>query len=193
MRVRPLLAAAALCLAATAAPASAGAETVWRGGCSYDAVLVPGASGYSGYLSANYQFASPVPADNPVSAVVTCTLRHWGEPVATLTASGTGVVVHAVPMTLPADFDYGFSDMCYTVDVTSDDTPTRSGCLIADYLSLAQPAVPVVEAVLAQVPGSREAVCETLASAGPFGHTHYVVREDGTVDAAGVVHWNCTE
>lgn len=161
--------------AALSGSASAADDTAWTGECGH--TLVGDRSGalgggFSGTLDARFALYSP--AGVPVSATVTCTLLVFddagGWTTHSATFAGTTVVVGSAPLTLPGDTDPWDVFTCVRVDVTSDDTPTYDECFAKTTEQIPPQEVhDGVDATLALVPGTRDALCAGLRAAGPAG------------------------
>ncbi len=182
-------------------PAHAGTTSWYEGGCGFDGVRPSGLTGdptlYRGHLNARTVLYSTDPTDNPVSATVTCTLRATGGAlIAEATFTGTGVVIGSVPIEFRSDNSYYEGPwLCETVDFTSDDTPTRTICHA--HTSEQFPPEPLFEledALLANVPGSKESICAALVLAGwatPDQYGGYTIGQDGTVYSYDDPLWRC--
>lgn len=128
--MRAALAALTLC-AAVAQPAAAHEPSTYEGGCGFESVTQEYAGGenrFAGIAYAAVAVYSPGHG-NPVSATVTCEVTVDGvvQPTATVSGSGTGLVVAAGPIAFAVDWDSQVA-MCETVDFTSDATPTVRVC-----------------------------------------------------------------
>ena len=203
MRNRLLVAAAGLAaLAVPAAPASASSDATHRGGCGWTILAEPTATltpddGFAAVLDAAFVVASP--SAGAVGATVTCTYYFGGEDVSgpedfqveQLVLAGDGVLADARQATVRGDLSALHTEVCETVDY-ADDTPTYSVCSV--HTTEGRPAGPIfdsVDALVADLPWARDAVCATLRSTGPAGTNGLFVNSDGDVHVTKYQYWDC--
>ncbi len=195
---------ATLLAAATPMPAHAAARSESRNGCGYtvqarDLGYDPWADEpheWTGVLRSNILvYSTQSPADNPVSAIVTCELRVMGTPVATATFAGTVVVTGAKRVSYTtADINEAANVMvCTTIDYTSDDTPTESFCPYVDSVPLLPDQV--YDAGSDIVGAANDvidpALCPAAASLAPGVPGVVDIGLDGNVSVNGEPFWDC--
>jgi hypothetical protein len=189
-----LTAALAVLVAAAPLPAHAAAESAYRGGCGYDTVPRDGGTPGSGeHLQTGVMYAgvalySTAPADNPVSATVTCRLLVNGEVNSTATFSGTGAVTGVKRVSFPDGGDYT-PELCVTIDFTSDDTPTSTVCAVATTIQI--PPQAITDAIEYVTAPARAAVCAVLATLAPGVPGVADISPAGDLTVLGGVHWTC--
>jgi hypothetical protein len=202
---RALLAVVVTALAGLVAPAAhAAADSTYQGGCSYAAASrnvsfgsldPPGV--HTGVLASATVVHSPAPADNPVSAVVTCTVEVDGQTRATASFAGTVVVAGMQRISFPVAAGESVA-WCETVDYTSDATPTTTVCTDAE------PPVPqaVIDLVnniidlLNQTTGLWQldpTICALLTTLAPTANSTGLadIRPDGDTWLFGGKVWDC--
>ena len=113
--------------AAVAQPAAAAESSSYLGECSFDSVAVTG-DAFTGVAYGAFAVWSPSHG-NVVTATVTCQVEVHGaaQPGSATSDSGAGVVAVGGPIAFVAD-EYATVRLCWTVDFTSDATPTRHDC-----------------------------------------------------------------
>lgn len=165
---KALLAALALA-AATAAPAAAGNDSTYAGGCSYSAVTdsswqVGQPDHYTGELDAAAVVYSPSDPAQPVTATLTCLLYVRGDLAYAESFTGTGVIAGAVPIEFDAADPDDEVTLCESMDF-ADDTPTYDICYAIVPHEIPPAAVlDALHEVVGLVPGATEALCAVLAS-----------------------------
>ena len=122
---------ATLTLAAAAAvPAHADTGSAYSGRCGFDSFSQYAVTGdtYTGVTYGYFAVWSPTHG-NAVTATVTCQVEVDGvvAPGSVVSGSGTGLVVLGGPVTFTAS-DTSDVELCWTVDYTSDETPTDHAC-----------------------------------------------------------------
>jgi hypothetical protein len=170
-------------------PASAAADSERTGRCHWRMTRTPAGDLLTvGVAAAVAVYSTGTPADNPVSATVTCTLMVNGVPVVEREFSGTGLVAGAAQVTHVA----GPADVvspCDTVDYTSNATPTSTVC----YESAGPPPVPqpIIDII--------NALCEVSCHGPLFEDRNPIIcpllaaifGEDGDVYVAGARFYDC--
>jgi hypothetical protein len=182
-------------LAAAPLPAHAAAESAYRGGCGYETANRDGGDPMSGeHLTTGVLYAamtlySTAPADNPVSATLTCRVLVNGEVYSTATFSGTGVVTGVKRVSFPDGGNYT-AQLCETIDFTSDDTPTADFCVVATQIMI--PPQAITDAVEYLTAPARAALCATLATLAPGVPGVADISPAGDLTLLGGVHWSCS-
>lgn len=195
---RTTIAALALTLAALGAgPAAAHGDSTYRGDCGYRLVAQEAVTGgdnhYVGVVSSDVVAYSPSDG-NIVGATVTCTIEVDGVLVASASGTGYGAVLFAERVEFDID-DTDVVHLCWTVDFTTDDTPTAADCARATTLECC-PFItdPIVEAFNLASAAVGEYVdptaCAALAELAP-GVGPVTVDDEGDVFVSGEPMWDC--
>lgn len=185
--------AAVLASAVTAAPAHAAADSTFDGYCGWASVSDPLPSGdaetYDGVLLVRtVVYSRTTPADNAVSADVTCRVLVNGVEVDRATFSGTTLVAGARRTT----FDARVTDVvwiCTDVDYTSNDTPSETCAYEWDEQLPPRRVVEVLNDVFAVTDPVTCAALRSLAPGVPG--TLEVDPDTGDTYVAGELLWDC--
>ena len=170
-------------------PASAGGNSSHIGNCEYT----------PGVLYAPIVVYSADPVENPVTARVTCSLWYPGSLVASFTATGTGFVTGAYPLTTVW---VGNLTVCTDIDYLSTGDPSDHLC-VADtespVVGLMEPLFPTVNDVIATINALLLQVgripdpilCPRFGARAPGIPGVVDITPQGDVRVAGTLIWDC--
>jgi hypothetical protein len=183
-------------LAPGALPAHAADDSTFTGQCGFDTVNQQTLNGdeWTGITFANVVLTSRTHG-NAVRGTITCDLRVNGVPRVATSASGTGVVILAAPLTFTAT-DTDNVDVCVRVDFTSDSTPTVYRCRAATTLQMPPQQMLdllsfVVDTVNAEiVPHVDPVACDAFQRLAP-GSDPVAITPEGDVFLSGEPFWDC--
>jgi hypothetical protein len=180
-------------------PAHAAADSTWDGQCFVNTVSQdpdPDHMRWIGVLGARVLvYSAATPADNPVSARVTCRVLVNGVTVRQASFDGTVLVAGAGPLDFTAQAN-DLVQLCTDIDYTSNATPTEV-CAYRDGNQIPPPLVwdamegalrPANDTVATYVD---PVVCPLLAARAPGVPGVVDIDPTGDTSVAGGLVWDC--